>query len=608
MRRDIGIKVLARPTPRQEAILRPMIRARHEIFCMICNRIEAEWLAIAAARQAEKKPPKRAPKKQYIADLKALRHRKGFEWMRTLSVWSTRRVLDDVWKARSRAFKGQGRMPHKRDWRGHGGVALCYEERAGAKYYAPDAFVYLKGVKRVRVRTGKGYMPKRIRGCPTMTCSVDATGRWWLSFAVPAGDVAVRECRRVREPPAVIGAMDGGVRVLGTLSDGSVVRGVAEEEARERAAQARRVREREKAQGQRSKEVPLRKKRRAAKQVHTRACYAPGGAIDAKRKATAEKERVRRAKVREEKGKARREKAEARKASANAKRTPAQKSVETTNGKTPQRQRCHRGKGSGAQHRKGARKSRDERAVALASRAVARRTPGSRGHREGRVKLAKKHAKVARRRHEHNEQMSLLLVSMFAVLILETLSILAMARGWCGKAVLRSGLGRLLRRIDEKAWRTGCWVVYCGQWFASSKRCHACRERNDALRLSDRVWTWPHCGARLGRDDNGSANLHIEGVGQLAREGHIDWDIVEEEIHRICAERMGAGGAVVPRPKAQSLHKRTRRCRGTEVPQGTQTGVERATRRGDEGVPARRNTPGRSNGREPTSDEAGWNS
>ena len=126
--------------------------------------------------------------------------------------------------------------------------------------------------------------------------------------------------------------------------------------------------------------------------------------------------------------------------------------------------------------------------------------------------------------------------------------------------------------------------------------------------LSDRVWTCPHCGARLGRDDNGSANLHIEGIGQLAREGHIDWDIVEEEIHRICAERTGASGAVVPRPKAQTLHKRTRRCRGTEVPQGTQTGAERATRRGGEGVPARRITPGSSNGSEPTSDEAGRNS
>ena len=59
-----------------------------------------------------------------------------------------------------------------------------------------------------------------------------------------------------------------------------------------------------------------------------------------------------------------------------------------------------------------------------------------------------------------------------------------------------------------KAEQRGCEVIIADRFYASSKTCGYCGQKNDELRLSDRRWKCTHCGAEIkDRDFNAAINL-----------------------------------------------------------------------------------------------------
>ena len=60
-------------------------------------------------------------------------------------------------------------------------------------------------------------------------------------------------------------------------------------------------------------------------------------------------------------------------------------------------------------------------------------------------------------------------------------------------------------------------MVEVDRWFASSKLCSACGEKNSKLTLSTRVWTCAHCNTKHDRDENAAVNIETKGLTELGR-------------------------------------------------------------------------------------------
>ena len=58
-------------------------------------------------------------------------------------------------------------------------------------------------------------------------------------------------------------------------------------------------------------------------------------------------------------------------------------------------------------------------------------------------------------------------------------------------------------------------VIIIDRYFASSKQCSGCKEKNTMLSLSDREWVCPKCGTKHDRDINAAKNIKEEGIRVL---------------------------------------------------------------------------------------------
>ena len=86
------------------------------------------------------------------------------------------------------------------------------------------------------------------------------------------------------------------------------------------------------------------------------------------------------------------------------------------------------------------------------------------------------------------------------------------------RAILNVGFAEFRRQLTYKCARLGTELIVAERWYASSKLCSACGNKNEALTLKDRSWRCEHCEAQHDRDLNASINLErlATGIKQLA--------------------------------------------------------------------------------------------
>ena len=148
-----------------------------------------------------------------------------------------------------------------------------------------------------------------------------------------------------------------------------------------------------------------------------------------------------------------------------------------------------------------------QRKLARWQRALARRTPGSRGWwiAQRRIDKIQRHIIGLRANVQHH--ISKIIAAGYSVVGIETLNVAGMDKmRWQAKAVRDAGIGELLRQIRYKAEWYGAALVSADQWYASSKICSACGVKNAALRREPE-WTCPHCGVHHDRNVNAARNL-----------------------------------------------------------------------------------------------------
>ena len=619
MRRDAGVRVRVYASRKQHARVEAMMAVRSVVWNLVSDRMMRERDRAVAAKIAGEQVEPITPRSVLDAEMTALRNTPGREWMRALPLWSTLRCVGDACKARSLALEGLARWPHPRRWHpgGPGTVAVAYDERGRCPKYRAARALPLKGLGVLRLRTGRGYMPERIVGHPAVTVRRDCTGKLSAAFASPSEELPERKVKRVLGEgpiPDPVG-LDGGVLVLATLSDGTVVRSICaqralERQARAKGAPARARKEREKKvanaaqasaagkkQNTKGVETPgeasaRKKRRRASKHLRRAKRYAEGGEIAAQRAVKKAEKAKRQAQARACRAQALREKADAQRAEeARAGSANAHNAGETD---PPKAKHRHKGKGSGVGRRHAKKRTPEQTKRRRLNRRLSRRVEGSQNREHARMDLARFEAGLANHAHDYVEQLTCLLVNVYAWLFIETLDVRALAQGWCGKAVLDARLGLFIKRLKEKAWRTGTCIVQVGKWFPSSKRCHQCGAVNKELTLGERQWTCPACSTLLERDDNGSVNLLFEGLRLHVENGELGPDDARRIAEKAKAARATTHSpGMPPMPARQPIGQRTRRWRETATWEHVQTPVERSQRRSRGSSPAvRRIAPG----------------
>jgi putative transposase len=145
------------------------------------------------------------------------------------------------------------------------------------------------------------------------------------------------------------------------------------------------------------------------------------------------------------------------------------------------------------------------------ARQMSRRIVGSRGHRQARTKLAALDRRAANLRREAVHALTTELTRRYGTIVVEDLDVAGITRGMGRRAFRRSvaqaGIGAVRPTLAYKAFWGGGRLVVADRWFASSKTHHGCGGYHADLKLSDRVWVCPACGARVDRNANAALNL-----------------------------------------------------------------------------------------------------
>ena len=157
-----------------------------------------------------------------------------------------------------------------------------------------------------------------------------------------------------------------------------------------------------------------------------------------------------------------------------------------------------------------------EKRLIKEQRGLSKKKEGSKNFIKAKKKVAKVHEKIANQRKDFHHQLSRKLVNENQVVIVEDLNIKGMVKNKnLAKSISDAGWSRFITYLDYKLKSEGKYLVKVDRWFASSKLCSGCKEKNIMLSLYDRVWVCNSCKTEHDRDVNASLNIRNEGLRVL---------------------------------------------------------------------------------------------
>ena len=144
------------------------------------------------------------------------------------------------------------------------------------------------------------------------------------------------------------------------------------------------------------------------------------------------------------------------------------------------------------------------------NRQLSRKVRGSSSRDKARKRLARLDRKIANRHNDFCHKMSKYYATRYDVIVLEDINMQDMQKKGLrghGKSVSDLCFGKFKDYLSYKCEIYDSCLMYADKWFASSKTCNHCGERNELLQLSDREWVCPSCGCVIDRDFNAACNL-----------------------------------------------------------------------------------------------------
>ncbi len=148
------------------------------------------------------------------------------------------------------------------------------------------------------------------------------------------------------------------------------------------------------------------------------------------------------------------------------------------------------------------------RRLQRASRAHARKKPGSANRRRHATRLDRIHARVANVRADALHEATTGLARRYETVVVEDLNVTGMIRNRrLARAVADQGFGTARRMLVYKTVWNGGLLLVADRWLPSSKTCSACGRRKPSLTLADRMFTCDNCGHIEDRDVNAARSL-----------------------------------------------------------------------------------------------------
>ena len=156
------------------------------------------------------------------------------------------------------------------------------------------------------------------------------------------------------------------------------------------------------------------------------------------------------------------------------------------------------------------------RKIKTLQRQLKRKVKGSKNYYKAKLKLVELYEHMKNKRNDSLHKISKDNVENQDIIFAESLGIkdMVMRSAMSGK-ILGQCWGELIRQHKYKSEWEGKIFYQINRYYASSKTCHKCGEKNENLMLADREWRCEHCGAMLDRDYNAALNIKIEGMRML---------------------------------------------------------------------------------------------
>lgn len=111
---------------------------------------------------------------------------------------------------------------------------------------------------------------------------------------------------------------------------------------------------------------------------------------------------------------------------------------------------------------------------------------------------------------------------------METLNVTGMVKNRkLAKSISDVSYFDLSSKIEYKARYSNRYIYYADMFFASSKTCLNCLDKNSELKLSDRIFVCPSCGFTIDRDTAAAINLREEMERYLLGIAHPEFTLVE---------------------------------------------------------------------------------
>ena len=159
---------------------------------------------------------------------------------------------------------------------------------------------------------------------------------------------------------------------------------------------------------------------------------------------------------------------------------------------------------------------KEEKKLNRLQRQLSRKVKGSNNREKQRVKIAKLFERMINKKDAYIHYVVNKLLTSYDTIFMEDLNIQGMLRNHSlAKAISEVGFSRLKQVITTKALDNGKQVILIDRFYPSSKTCHKCGYVNHDLKLSDRSWVCPQCGAKHDRDINAAINILLEGKRML---------------------------------------------------------------------------------------------
>ena len=155
---------------------------------------------------------------------------------------------------------------------------------------------------------------------------------------------------------------------------------------------------------------------------------------------------------------------------------------------------------------------KNEKKLAKLQRQLSKKRKGSSNFHKQCKRIARVFETITHKKENYIHSVVNYLLRKYDTIYMEDLNTSGMMKNHkLAKAIQEVGFYKFKTTLQNKASQNDKKVVLIGRYYPSSKTCSQCGYIHKGLKLSDRNWQCPNCGANHNRDYNAALNILYEG-------------------------------------------------------------------------------------------------